>query len=168
MEDEKKEFRRGLAEECLKAGRYQEAVVIYQKLVEACPRDDSFLLSLAWAHHDAGYPEKAVACFESLFNKELARGVFTGFAYDELVRIYREGKQYDRLVDVCKRAAHVQPADAGLLGELGDAYLKAGRIEEAIEVLNRIIMREPDGAYGYCRLGEALVAKGAFSEGESA
>jgi tetratricopeptide (TPR) repeat protein len=168
MEEEKKELSRLRAEACLKAGLYQEAIDVYQNLVEIYPQDDSFLLSLAWAYHDAGDPENAIHCFESLFDKELARGIFTGFAYDELVRIYRAGNQHDRLVDVCKRAAALQPGDAGLLGDLGDAYLKAGRIETAIEVLNRIVSMEPDAAAGYCRLGEAYMAKGDFAQAEAA
>lgn len=156
------------AEEYLQAGHYQTAIDIYLKLVADYPEEESLLLALAWAYHDAGCQDKAIQCFEQLFDKELSRKVFTGFAYDELVRIYKTSGQYDRLVDVCARAAAAQPQDTALLGELGGAYLQAGRTREAREVCQRTIALEPDGASIYCLLGEAHLAAGEFTPAEKA
>lgn len=156
------------AEQCLRAGQYQAAILIYRKLVADYPEDESLLLALAWAYHDVGCPDKAIQCFEQLFAKELSRKVFTGFAYDELVRIYKMSGQYDRLVDVCTRAAAAQPNDTALLGELGAAYLKAGRTREAKDVCRTIIALEPDGAAIYCLLGEAHLTDGEFAPAEKA
>ena len=156
------------AEECLKAGKYREAIILYQTLIAACPDEESLLLALAWAYHDGGNREKAINCFEIIFNKELSRSVFTGFAYDELVRIYKGEGQYERLVDVCERAAAAQPQDMALLAELGAAYMKAGRTEDSITVFKKITGWEPDAASIYCLLGEAFIAKGEFAQAEAA
>ncbi|MDP2268859.1 MAG: tetratricopeptide repeat protein, partial [Deltaproteobacteria bacterium] len=156
------------AEQCVQAGQYQGAISIYLKLVGDYPADESLLLALAWAYHDAGCPDKAIHCFEQLFAKELSRKVFTGFAYDELVRIYKASGQYDRLVDVCVRAAAARPQDTALLGELGAAYLKAGMTREAKDVCRRIIVLEPEGAAIYCLLGEAYLTDGEFAPAEKA
>ncbi len=158
----------GEAEECLKTGRYQEAIEIYRTLAAASPEEDSLLLALAWACHDAGRLEEAIACFEQLFDKELSRKIFTGFAYDELVRIYKTGGRYDRLVDVCARAAQAQPNDPALLGEWGAACLKAGLIGKSIEICKEIIARDPEATATYCLLGEAYLAAGEFDLAEKA
>ena len=156
------------AEECLKAGKYREAIILYQTLIAACPDEESLLLALAWAYHDGGNREKAINCFEIIFNKELSRSVFTGFAYDELVRIYKGEGQHGRLVDVCERAATAQPQDTALLAELGAAYLKAGRTEDSIRVFKKITGLEPDAAPIYCLSGEAFIAKGEYAQAEAA
>jgi len=125
---------RNRADDLMKSGRPAEAVPIYRKWVEAHPDEDSHLLALAWALHDSRKTAEAAACFEQLFRKELSRKLFPGFAYDELVRIYREGKNGEALVSVCERAAAAQPEDIGILQTLGEAYLSAGRAAEAVRV----------------------------------
>jgi tetratricopeptide (TPR) repeat protein len=141
---------------------------ICRKLVADSPEEDSLLLALAWAYHDAGNTDEAIQCFEQLFAKELSRNVFTGFAYDELVRIYKASGQHDRLVAVCERAVAAQPDDILLLGELGAACLKARRIEKSREICHRIIAREPDSAAAYCLLGDVHLAAGEFAPAEKA
>ena len=151
---------RNRADDLMKSGRPAEAVPIYRKWVEAHPDEDSHLLALAWALHDSGETAEAAACFEQLFRKELARKFFTGFAYDELVRIYREGKNGEALVSVCERAAAAQPEDIGILQTLGEAYLSAGRAVEAVRVFEKLAEREPDAPEHRCSLGDALLAAG--------
>ena len=89
---------RNRADGLMSAGRPAEAVPIYRKMAADHPDDDSFLLALAWALYDTGKTEKAAVCFEQLFRKELSRKLVAGFAYDELVRIYREAKNGELLV----------------------------------------------------------------------
>jgi tetratricopeptide (TPR) repeat protein len=166
--EEKTERYRTLVEECLKAQRYEEAVTFYRQLIDLNPGDDSYLVGLAWAYHDSGNEEQAVACFEQILERELQRRIFTGFAFDELVRIFKESGQFDRLVTVCERAAAVQPGDVALLSELGDAYLKAGRPGEAVGVFSKIMEMEPDDPVFFCSLGQALIMSGDPDGGEAA
>lgn len=156
------------AEEHLKAGRYADAIGLYRKLVERHPGKDSFLLALAWACHDDGQLEEAVACFEQLYQKELSRKVFTGFAFDELVRIFKRQGRYDRLLDVCERAIKAQPDDFALLGDLGDACLKTGQVERAADIYRQMVGMEPDSSVPYCNLGHALIAMADFTGAEAA
>jgi len=114
------------AEKLLKEGRYQEAVKLCEEVYQAHPEEESALLMLAWAHYDNGATTRAVEYLEILLARELKRKVFTGFAYDELVRIYKQNRNFDKLIEICCRAVEVQPDDVGLLNELGNAYLQAG------------------------------------------
>jgi len=162
------EYLQKLAEECLRERRYGDAVILYRKLVDRLPGEESFLLSLAWAYHDAGMRKDAVDCFTQLLDMELKREVFTGFAFDELVRILKEEEDYERLVEICERVMAEQPDDRGLLGDLGDAYLKSGRYDCAVHVFEKMAEMEPDAPMIFCRLGNALVAKGDFAGAEKA
>jgi tetratricopeptide (TPR) repeat protein len=151
----------------MKEKRYPEAIAVYRQLIQMKPDMDSFVLCLAWALKDNGEVEEAVAQFEKLFHKELARRVFTGFAYDELVRLFREMKQHDRLVEVCERAVAVQTKDLALLYTLGDAYLRAGQLEKARPIFQGLLDEEPDSSQYHAAMGNALIAGGRFEEAEA-
>lgn len=157
-----------LVEECLNAQRFEEAIAFYRQLIDLNPGDDSYRLGLAWTYHDCGKADQAVACFEQIFEKEMQRRIFTGFAFDELVRIYKESKKYDRLVDVCERAMAAQPEDITLLGELGDAYLKAGRTGDAVSIFEKMTVMEPDASSFFCSLGQARIMDHDYVGGEAA
>jgi tetratricopeptide (TPR) repeat protein len=166
--EEKTKRYQSLAEECLKAKRFAEAITFYQQLIELNPGDDSFQVGLAWACHDSGRQEQAVACFEQVFEKELRGRIFTGFAFDELVRIFKKNKNFDRLVEICERAVAAQPEDIALLGELGDAYLSAGRMSDAVGIFEKMTAMEPDASAFFCSLGQARILNHDFTGGEAA
>jgi tetratricopeptide (TPR) repeat protein len=157
---------RDLAERYLRDGHFDEAIALYERLAKTHPEDDSVILGLAWANYDAGRIEDAVGCFEILFEKELKRTVFTGFAYDELVKIYRTTGDHHRLIDICRRAVAAQPGDILILCELGDAYLYAGSPDQSISIFKQIVEKEPDDPAWLCRLGSALLVAGDLNGAE--
>jgi len=156
------------AERYLKEGRFSEAIDLYKKLIDLHPEEDSLRLTLAWAYKDSGRLNNAVAAFEALLEKELQRKVFTGFAFDELVKIFKEERQYDRMVRICERAVAAQPDDVSLLFTLGDAYLLNGLPGKAIEVFKKIIVMEPDASASHLSLGNAHIASGDYESAEAA
>jgi tetratricopeptide (TPR) repeat protein len=156
-----------MAQLYMKEKRYPEAIAVYRQLIQMKPDMDSFVLCMAWALKDNGQVDEAVAQFEKLFQKELIRKVFTGFAYDELVRLFRETKQHERLVEICERAVAVQPRDFALLYTLGDAYLRAGQAEEARKIFQKLLDEEPDSSQYHTAMGNALIADGRFEEAEA-
>jgi len=156
------------ADEYMREGRYEEAVALYLKLAEVHPEDDSIIMSLAWAYRDSGRVSDAVRCLEDLLKKELERKIFTGFAFDELVKIYRDEGNHRRLVAICESAVAIQPDDVSLLTTLGDAYLGAGNSRRAIEVFAMLTEMEPDAPAFFCRLGDAHIAAGDYEGAEEA
>ncbi|OPY91124.1 MAG: tetratricopeptide repeat protein [Syntrophus sp. PtaU1.Bin208] len=156
------------AEQLMSAGKYSEAAALYGRLAEQYPGDTSFLLAQAWAYHDNGQRDEAIVCFEQLFAGELKLKVFTGFAFDELVRLYKDGRQYDRLVAICRQAVEAQPEEYPLLRELGGAYFLAGMASEAVKIFEELTCLEPDAPELFCLLGDALVAAGRFDAAEGA
>ncbi len=150
----------------LKQGKFVDAIKCLQELHELYPDEESLLLRLAWAFWDNGKKERSIECWEILLDRELQRKVFTGFAFDELVRIYKQRGQIENLVAICEKAAAVQQQDIGLLEELGKAYLLSGRIQQACETFNKLTLMEADNPTFHCRLGEALLASGRNQEFE--
>jgi tetratricopeptide (TPR) repeat protein len=157
-----------LAQLYMKEKRYPEAIAVYRQLIQMKPDMDSFVLCLAWALKDNGETMEAVAQFEKLFQKELKRKVFTGFAYDELVRLFRETRQHEKLVEICERAVAVQPKDFALLYTLGDAFLRAGQSEKACRIFQGLLDEEPDSSLYHASIGNAHIVGGRFEEAEKA
>lgn len=155
-----------LADRLVSEMRFEEAVELYRKLSEAHPSNESILLSLAWAYRDWGRNEEAIACFKRLLEKEIERRVFTGFAFDELVRLFREKGFHDRLVSLCERVVEAQPEDPAFLSTLGEAYLEAGKTDDGIRVFRTLTEMEPGSSAYFCLLGRAHVQAGSAEEAE--
>ena len=155
-------------ENLLRQGKYHEAIVLCEELHKAYPEEESILLMLSWAYYDSGDTKQAIKHLNILLERELKRKVFTGFAFDELVRIYKQKKDFNKLVKICERAVAAQPEDVGLLVELGNAYLQSGQAKKACGIYEKLIGIENDNPAFYCHWGEALFAAGLIQESEQA
>jgi tetratricopeptide (TPR) repeat protein len=155
-------------ENLLRQGKYREAIVLCEEIHRAYPEEESVLLILSWAYYDSGDTKQAIKHLNTLLERELKRKVFTGFAFDELVRIYKQEKNFQKLVEICERVVAVQPEDIGLLTELGNAYLQSGQAKEACGIYEKLIEIESDNPALYCHWGKALFAAGLIQESEKA
>ena len=54
------------------------------------------------------------------------------------------------------------------MGELGDAYLRAGRFDDSVGVFEKMAVMEPDASAVFCSLGNALIASGNLDAAEEA
>ena len=156
------------AQQLLKEGKYPEAIALCEAVHQTHPEEESVLLILAWAHYDNGDTQKAIHYLETILERELKRKIFTGFAFDELVRIYKQERKFDKVVEICSKAVNAQPQDIGLLAELGGAYLNDGKPQDACQIFEKLISMENDNPVFYCRWGEALFAAGLTSEAHTA
>ena len=157
-----------LADQRMREGRYEEAIELYHKLAKINPENDSIAMSLAWAYMDSGRLPDAVLCLEKLLEKELKKKIFTGFAFDELVKIYRNEGDYERLVIICEAAVAAQPDDISLMTTLGNSYLGAGKTNRAVEIFETLTKKDPDAPAFFRSLGNAHVAAGDFEKAEDA
>jgi tetratricopeptide (TPR) repeat protein len=152
----------------LEQGKLDEAISLLGDLHKNYPQEESILFRLALAFYDRGDSEKAEKHFISLFEKELQREVFTGFAFDELIRIYKKEHRNSQLVEICERTLAAHPEDVGVLTELAHAYLKLGNATGACAIYQKLIEREEDHSVFYSQWGEALFAAGFLKESEEA
>lgn len=156
------------ADQLLREEKYTQAIALLEEAHSANPEEESVLLRLAWAHHDRGATAKAIEYLEILFDRELQRKIFTGFAFDELVRIYKREKNFSKLVEICTNAVARQPDDVCLLSELGHAYVLADRVREACSTFEKLVQLENDNPAFYCLWGEALFIEGNTAASEAA
>ncbi|MGB5218527.1 MAG: tetratricopeptide repeat protein [Smithella sp.] len=165
---EEKSTKKDLAENLLRQGQFGEAIALLEEIHKDTPEEESILLMLSWAYYDRGETVQAIQYLNILLERELNRKVFTGFAFDELVRIYKQEKQFGKLVKICERTVAAQPEDVGLLIELGNAYYQSGRYLQATDIYKKLIEMEDDNPAFYCSWGEALFAAGLHQESEQA
>jgi tetratricopeptide (TPR) repeat protein len=168
IEDNKTREKIDSAENILRQGKYHEAIVLCEEIHKEYPEEESVVMMLSWAYYDSGEIQKAIKYLNILLDGELKRKVFTGFAFDELVRIYKQNKDFGKLTEICERAVSAQPEDTGLLTELGNACLQSGQAKRACEIYKKLIGIERDNPIFYCYWGEALFAAGMSKESEKA
>jgi tetratricopeptide (TPR) repeat protein len=166
IEEKKTKF--DLAENLLRQEKYRDAIILLEEIHQTSPEEESVLLMLSWAYYDSGNTKQAVKYLNILLERELKRKVFTGFAFDELVRIYKQEKNFKKLVKICEKAVGAQPEDVGLLSELGNAYLQSGKARKACDIYEKLIKIESDNPAYYCSWGKALFAAGLYTESEHA
>jgi len=154
------------ADLCAKEGRHEEALAVYKELRRLKPDNDSLLLSIAWVYIDMGEKERALEYLEQLLEKELSRNIFTGFAFDEMVKMYRDIKEYDKLIMLCERAVDVYPHDPTLLATLGESCLKSGNCKRAFEVFSMLTDIDPDMSLYFMNRGIAAVEMGDYEKAE--
>jgi tetratricopeptide (TPR) repeat protein len=156
------------ADDLRKQGKYKEAIKICEEIHYSHPKEESVILMMAWAYYDNGEADQALKYLNELFDLELQRKIFTGFAFDELVRIYKQEKKYQKLVEICEKAVSAQPEDIGLLVELGTAYLHLGQAEKAAGIFGKVVGMEDNNPAFYCFWGDALFTAGFIRESENA
>jgi tetratricopeptide (TPR) repeat protein len=152
----------------LSENKFDETIALLEEIHKLHPAEESVLVRLAWASWDKGDRESSIRHWEELFERELERRVFTGFAYDELVRICKLEGKTAKLVSLCEKAARAQPEDPGLAEELGKAYLLSGEYEKAGGVFGKLVSDDKDNPVYHCLLGEALLKTGRHEEFENA
>jgi tetratricopeptide (TPR) repeat protein len=165
---EEKKANIDLAENFLQQRKYSDAIALLEEIHKVSPEEESVLLMLSWAYYDSGNADEAIKYLNVLLERELKRKVFTGFAFDELVRIYKQQKDFKKLVEICERAVAAQPEDVGLLTELGKTYLQSGQTKKACKVYEKLVEIESDNPVFYCYWGEALFSAGLYQESEQA
>ncbi len=167
-EDKEKKTLLDQADHLIAQKRYQDAAALLAEMISHAPDDESVMLRLAWTFWDMKDKEQSIFYWEQLFERELSRRIFTGFAFDELARIHKQENRPDLLVALCRRAVAAQPDDIGILTEMGNACLLAKQFDEAHTVFARLTELETDNPVFFCKLGEALFANGLTHQAESA
>jgi len=139
------------AKELMAAGRFSEAVPLYQGLVKAMPDNPGLIMNLAMAHHMAGQHKAAVTHFEKAL--QLQPGIFPAMAMG--------GVSYLRLGNGAKAVALLEQAYAAqpnmdqVRHALADAYLLAGRPLDAVRPLGQLAESDSSNPKVWFSLGRS-------------
>ncbi len=148
------------ARQMMAAGRYAEAVPLYEKLVRGMPANPGLRLNLAMALHLSGEDAKAIPHFETVLKQQpnaLPALMLLGAAY------LRTGNPA-KAVPILEKAMTIAPDDAQGRAMLADGLLMLDRYAAAIPHLRKLAAADPANPrpwYGLGRSYEA-VAQQAF------
>ncbi|MBI1941753.1 MAG: tetratricopeptide repeat protein, partial [Acidobacteria bacterium] len=148
--------------ELMRAGKFDEAVPIYQDLVRAVPNNPGLLLNLGLALHMAGQNQRAIPQFEAALKLDpnlLPASLFLGASH---LRLGEPAKAVPPLQKVVKS----QPEDREARQMLAEALFSLERFGAAAEHYRRLTELDPGNPNAWFRLGnsyEALAGR-AFEE----
>lgn len=164
-------FRAG--EESLQAGRFEQAVACFEKLLALRPEDAQVHSRLGVAHISSGQAEKAIACFRDAIARDasflpayqnLALALCEAHRLEEAQAVCRQGLEIDpacvpvylvqaKILNlagqseaaegVLQKALEIEPGHPDVRGNLGTVQALLGRREEAVENLEKALAAQP-------------------------
>lgn len=135
--------------------RGADAVALLELERRAFPNDQAVAWSLAQSLAAAGRTERAIAEAKSLLARHPERGDVANFVAWLLAE---QGRSPQMAENFAWLALELEPDRWEYLDTLGWAQLKAGKITEAVETLEKALAKAPDELDVALHLAEALVA----------
>lgn len=143
------------AKELMAAGRFDQAIPLYQQLVHALPGNPGLLLNLGLAEEMAGQPQNAIPRFQAVLTVQPdSVPALTSLATAQL--------QLNRphlAVDPLRKLIRLEPKDLNARGMLAGADMSVQNFEDAAEQYRQLISldaSDPKGWYGLGKSYEAL------------
>jgi spermidine synthase len=147
------EFEKALAKDpkhlasLLELGRVQiglhlplKAVESFETVLRHDPRNAEAYLQLALAYQAQQFPARAL-----LFASKAVALKPQNPAYQTQLALLLENQgRYSEAVEHYLAARREKPTDVSILNSLGSAYLKLGRVEETVQVLEEALSHQPD------------------------
>ncbi|WP_455217102.1 tetratricopeptide repeat protein, partial [Kaarinaea lacus] len=138
------------------AGRYQEAVDVFNVALQQMPDNTQLLYSRALLYEKLDRIDEAIADLEKIVNNEPKNAEALnalGYTLVDQTHRVREGLGY------IERAFKLKPGDAAILDSLGWAYYRLGEHAKALEFLKQAFdkLKDPEIA---AHLGEVLWVQG--------
>ncbi len=173
-----------LADLLYESGRFDEAVLHYEKVLALVPDSPSILYRLGLAHFRAGRAAEAIdalsraadlrrdfweayylrgAVFLSIggvdeaerdFRTALVVAPEAGLARKALIELYLDRKIPDQALPLVEEEIAARPGDASAHLRLADVHRLAGRTVQAIEAVGHALDKDPNLPAAYLRLGE--------------
>jgi tetratricopeptide (TPR) repeat protein len=161
-----------LADAYLATSRYDEAIVLYNQILDTGREQRPATFGRARAEEAKGDLDAAKADYQTVIELSATgemSGVDTALArsYYGVGSIALQEGNPQEAIEVLQKALNIRRTDADTLNLLGLAYVQAGEPDKAIEVLNKAILFVPIGwSDPYQALADAYAAKGqaAFAE----
>lgn len=153
---------RGLADVESQRLNWHRALQYYERIIQAHPDDEEVALTIVDLHYQLGQPREAVRALDGAIRECLTVGRanrVTEILEEQVARRPEEPPLRQRLAEVYRQQGRMQEAITQL-DALGELQLDAGRIEDAVATVQRIIDMDPPDADGYRRLLAQLKSGG--------
>ena len=146
------------------AGRMEEALALYDALLNDFPGDPTALHCFGMFCHHMG--DDALA--SQLIELSISLSPDMPIAHASLGIVKASLGDYEGAVECCRRAIVLSPNLVTAHGNLGGFLLALGQPREAAEAFRTAIALAPSEATGYCGLGGALFTLGDRNGAEGA
>jgi tetratricopeptide (TPR) repeat protein len=136
-------------------GRPDDAIEIYEHLIDWRPEFALAYASLAYVYGELGRLPKAIEVLEAAYQ----RGVRSDMVLVRLGTYLREVGRLERSEAVLKSALEEYPDHVGAQNSLGLTYYRQGRAEEAIRIFNELLRTDPSLVSTHSNLGTVYLSQ---------
>jgi tetratricopeptide (TPR) repeat protein len=126
-----------------------KAEAAFKQAVAADPDNDEALVSLAQFYGEIGQTQEAARLLEKASSHNQNPRLLA-----MLGETYEKNHEYEKAVEVFRRALEQDKDDPDLLRSLGTNLLAADHYDEALKVFQDVIKADPQDANAYLRLGQ--------------
>jgi tetratricopeptide (TPR) repeat protein len=158
-------------------GRFDDAAEVYEKMVELTSHANGaytteeksnrgiFLERLGAVYHEENKIDEAIAIYQKMIELggETALRGFQG-----QVDAYRDAKQFDKAVDVSRKAVLANPKDRRLKLMLADELTDLGKSDEALGIAKGLLKNTDEDQEVWVSLGQMYVRMRRWKEAEDA
>jgi len=142
------------AHDLMAAGRFEQAIPIYERMVKALPGNSGLLLNLGLAEHMAGHEREAIPHLEAVLKAQPNQIP----ALITLAQARLALNEPNLAIAPLEKVAAAQPKNREARGMLAAALLDAGRFEEAATRYREVCDDAPDDARAWYGLGMSYQA----------
>jgi tetratricopeptide (TPR) repeat protein len=144
-------------------GHFDEAAQDYEKMVEltshangAYTADEKnnrgiFLERLASVYHEQNKTDQAIATYQKMID---LGGDLAERGYEGQVEAYHDAMQYDKAVEVARKAVDAKPKDRGPKLVLAEALVDQGKPEDALTLAKEILDNSKDDRTTWLEMSE--------------
>ena len=131
------------------AGKYEEAIPIYRKLVAGLPGNTGLVLNLALAQHMAGHDRESIPNFEIVLKAQpgLIPALFS------LAQARLALNEPKAAIALLEKVIAAEPTNRDARGMLAGALLDAGRFEQAASQFRELTSLSPEDTKAWYGLG---------------
>ncbi len=150
------------AHDLMAAGRFEQAIPIYERMVKALPGNSGLLLNLGLAEHMAGHEREAIPHLEAVLKVQPNQIP----ALITLAQARLALNEPKLAVAPLEKVAAAEPRNREARGMLAAALLDAGRFEDAAARYQEVADSDPNDTRAWYGLGMSYqgVAGGAFDK----
>ena len=157
-EDIAADLARGLhsrGQDSLDNQKFAEAIEDLKQAHDLAPKDTAIGFSLGLAHKGNGDKQEAIDDFTDVIKLDDKNSP----AFEMRAKVEADLEKYTDAIDDLKACVDIEPNNAGLIAELGEAYLLNGSYDESIEQATKAIGIDADSAYAYRVRGRAYLKR---------
>jgi tetratricopeptide (TPR) repeat protein len=158
-------------------GRYDEAAQTYEKMVDLTSHANGaytaeeknnrgiFLERLGAVYHEQNKTAEAIATYQKLIDmggESALRG------YQGQVDTYRDAKQFDKAVEVSRKAVEANPKDRDLKLMLAGELLDQGKVDEGLGMAKGLLNNSPEDRSVLLAMGQMNIRIHRWKDAEDA